>query len=130
MDGAANQSFSKSMTSLEILKNVFEYQKFRPGQSDAIQALVSGKDTIVVIPTGGGKTVTFVLPCVMVPGIAIVVSPLVMLMHDQVSRLRSLGINTCYYNTFLSDSERQNILHHLREPMCQYINSFSSVQKR
>jgi superfamily II DNA helicase RecQ len=81
-----------------------------------------------VIPTGGGKTVTFVLPCVMVPGIAIVVSPLVMLMHDQVSRLRSLGINTCYNNILLSDSERQNILHHLREPMCQYQFVFVSPE--
>jgi ATP-dependent DNA helicase RecQ len=52
MDGAANQSFSNNMTSLEILKNVFGHQKFRPGQVDAIEALVSGKDTIVVVPTG------------------------------------------------------------------------------
>jgi ATP-dependent DNA helicase RecQ len=52
MDGAANQSFSNNMTSLRMLKNVFGHQKFRPGQLDAIEALVSGKDTIVVVPTG------------------------------------------------------------------------------
>ena len=52
MDGAANQSFSNNMTSLGILKSVFGHQKFRPGQFDAIEALVSGKDTIVVAPTG------------------------------------------------------------------------------
>ena len=52
MDGAANQSFSNNMTSLEILKNVFGHRKFRPGQFDAIEALISRKDTIVVVPTG------------------------------------------------------------------------------
>jgi superfamily II DNA helicase RecQ len=52
MDSAANQSFSNNMTSLEFFKNVFGHQKFRPGQFDAIEALVSGKDTIVVVPTG------------------------------------------------------------------------------
>jgi superfamily II DNA helicase RecQ len=52
MDDAANQSFSNNMTSVEILKYVFGHQKFRPGQFDAIEALVSGNDTIVVVPTG------------------------------------------------------------------------------
>ena len=63
------------MTKLEILKKVFGYQEFRPGQVEAIDALISGKDTIVIIPTGGGKTVTYVLPCILTPGIAIVVPP-------------------------------------------------------
>ena len=82
--------------------------------------LLSGKDTIVIIPTGGGKTITYVLPCIMTPCTAIVVSPLVMLMYDQVTRLQSHGINTCYYNTLLSDNERQHILHNMKEPSCQY----------
>ena len=99
------------MSSLDMLKRVFGYQSFKPGQMEAIEALKSGKDTIVVIPTGGGKTATYVLPCVMTPGIAIVISPLVMLTYDQVQRLRSLGINTCYYNTLLSDSEREIVLY-------------------
>ena len=54
---------------------MFGYQEFRPGQVEAIDALISGKDTIIIIPTGGGKTVTYVLPCIMTPGTAIVVSP-------------------------------------------------------
>lgn len=99
-------------------------QVFRP----AIEVLASGKDTIVVIPTGGGKTVTYVLPCAMTPRMAVVVSPLVMLMLDQVSRLRSTGINTCYYNTLLTSSEKQHILHHLREPTCRYVFVFVSPE--
>ena len=116
------------MTYLDILKSVFGYDSFRPGQLTAIEALASGKDTIVVIPTGGGKTVTYILPCVMTPGTAIVISPLIMLMVDQVSRLRSHGINTCYYNTLLTDNDKQNILHHLREPTCQYEFVFVSPE--
>lgn len=127
-ESAAIGQLSSNMTNLEILKTVFRYQNFRPGQVAAIEALVSGKDTIVIIPTGGGKTVTYVLPCMMTPGIAIVVCPLVMLMVDQVSRLRSLGINTCYYNTLLSESARENILHHLRESTCQYQFVFVSPE--
>ena len=70
------------MTYLDILKSIFGYDSFRPGQLTAIEALASGKDIIVVIPTGGGKTVTYILPCVMTPGTAIVISPLIMLMVD------------------------------------------------
>ena len=126
--GSNQEVTDQYMTKLEILKKVFGYQEFRPGQVEAIDALISGKDTIIIIPTGGGKTVTYVLPCIITPGTAIVVSPLVMLMHDQVQRLRSLGINTCYYNTLLSDSERQNILHHLKDTACQYQFLFVSPE--
>ena len=61
---------------------------------------------IIVIPTGGGKTAVYALPCIMKPGLAVVISPLMMLMCDQVARLREYGINTCYFNTLLSDSAR------------------------
>ena len=116
------------MSHLQVLQTVFGYQEFRPGQKHAIKALVSGQDTIVIIPTGGGKTVTYVLPCIMTPGIAIVVCPLIMLKQDQVMRLRALGINTCYFNTLLTESERENILHNLREPTCQYQFVFVSPE--
>ena len=78
---------------------------FRAGQ------ILNGEDVISVIATGGGKTVAYVLPCIMKPGLAVVISPLrlMMLMCDQVARLRGYGINTSYYNTLLSDCERQNI---------------------
>jgi superfamily II DNA helicase RecQ len=64
----------------------------------------------------------------MVPGLAIVVSPLLMLMCDQVARLRQHGINTCYYNTMLSEGQRKNILHDLRQPNCQYEFVFASPE--
>ena len=127
LDSVSNQKPATEMTYLDILKNVFGYNLFR-GQLPAIETLVSGKDTIVVILTGGGKTVTYILPCVMTPGTAIIISPLIMPMIDQVSRLCSHGINTCYYNTLLTDNEKQNILHHLRERTCQYEFVFISPE--
>ena len=99
MTGYQSETYSISPMSnspLKVLQTVFGHKEFRSGQEEAILNLLSGKDTIVIIPTGGGKTITYVLPCIMTPGIAIVVSPLVMLMYDQVTRLQGHGINTCY----------------------------------
>ena len=70
----------------------------------------------------------YALPCIMKPGLAVVISPLMMLMCDQVVRLRGYGINTCYYNTLLTDNERRNILHNLKQPNCQYQFVFVSPE--
>ena len=70
--------------------------KFRIGQWNGISKILNGEDVIVVIPTGGGKTVMYALPCIMKPGLAVVTSPLMMLMCDQVARLRGYGIITCW----------------------------------
>ena len=78
------------------------------------------KDVIVAIPTVGGKTVVYTLSCIMAPGLAIIISPILMLMCVQVARLTGYGINTCYYNTLLSDDDRKNILRTLEQPDCQY----------
>ncbi|XP_028396961.1 uncharacterized protein LOC114520904 isoform X2 [Dendronephthya gigantea] len=115
-------------TPLQFLQTVFGHQEFRPGQGEAIEFILSGEDTVVIIPTGGGKTVIYTLPCLMTPGLAFVVSPLIMLMSDQVARLQQCGINTCYYNTMLTDNERQNILHNLKQPDCQYQFLFISPE--
>ena len=90
-------------TALQYLQTVFGYQEFRPGQKEAIESMLSGEDTVVIIPTGGGKTAIYILSCIMTSGLAFVVSPLIMLISDQVLRLQQCGINTCYYNTMLTD---------------------------
>ena len=113
---------------MEVLHSVFGYAEFSPGQLDSITKSLSGQDVIAVIPTGGGKTVVYALPCIMKPGLAVVISPLMMLMCDQVVRLRGYGINTCYYNTLLTDNERRNILHNLKQPICQYQFVFVSPE--
>ena len=111
-----------------VLRHVFGYTDFRSGQEDAINALLKGNDTIVVIPTGGGKTVVYAIPSIMKRGLSVVVSPLVMLMYDQVARLRQLGINTCYYNTLLSEEEKTFVLHNLVQAQCQYEFVFVSPE--
>ena len=71
------------MTPESILQSVFGFSSFRNGQKEAINVLMSGNDSVVVIPTGGGKTVIYSIPTLMMPGITVVVSPLLMLVHDQ-----------------------------------------------
>ena len=115
-------------TPLQFLQTLFGHQEFRPGQREAIESILSGEDTVVIIPTGGGKTAIYTLPCIMTPGLAFVVSPLIMLMIDQVARLQQWGINTCYYNTMLTDDERQHILHTLKQPDCPYQFLFISPE--
>lgn len=83
------------MTPESILQNVFGFLTFWTGQIDMI---MNGKDSVVVVPTDGGKTVIYSIPTLMMPGIIVVVSPLLMLMHDQLLKLREKGINICYLN--------------------------------
>lgn len=94
----------------EILRKYFGYDRFRPLQEQIIQSIVSGKDTLVLIPTGGGKSVCFQIPALMLDGVCIVVSPLISLMKDQVDALRANGISAAYLNSSQSFSEQQAIL--------------------
>ena len=80
-----------SKSPLEVLQTVFGHTNFRPGQWNATSKILSGKDVIVVIPTGVGKTVVYTLPCIMAPGLAIIISPILMLMCDQVQDLEGMG---------------------------------------
>ncbi|MGB1238720.1 MAG: DNA helicase RecQ [Pseudomonadales bacterium] len=85
----------------KVLKDVFGYDGFRPGQQEIVQSLISGRDTLVIMPTGGGKSICYQLPALIRQGVAVVVSPLIALMHDQVTALSQLGINAAYLNSSL-----------------------------
>jgi len=76
----------------EILKKIWGYPEFRPLQKDIIQSVLSGKDTLALLPTGGGKSICFQVPALALPGICIVISPLIALMKDQVEQLKKRGI--------------------------------------
>ena len=83
---------------LLLLKKFFGYTRFRPMQEEIIQRIVAGKDALVLMPTGGGKSICFQLPAIYLPGTALVVSPLIALMKDQVDRLRQVGLSaTCLH---------------------------------
>ena len=75
------------MTALETLKEYWGYDSFRPKQEDIVRAALEGKDVLAILPTGGGKSVCFQVPAMMTEGIAIVITPLIALMKDQVQNL-------------------------------------------
>ena len=93
------------MTPLEILHDTFGYSSFRGQQAEIIDHLLAGGDAFVLMPTGGGKSLCYQIPALMLPGLTIVVSPLISLMRDQVQALDELGIPAAYLNSSLSSNE-------------------------
>lgn len=94
----------------EILKHTFGYTEFRGQQRNVIQTTLNGRDSLVLMPTGGGKSLCYQIPGLVRDGMAIVVSPLIALMQDQVSALRQLGINAAYLNSTLSREEHNQVM--------------------
>lgn len=96
------------MEPLEVtLKHYFGYTTFWEGQRQVIEQVLAGRDAFVLMPTGGGKSLTYQLPALRLPGLTIVVSPLIALMQDQVERLRANGIAATFINSSLSGGERE-----------------------
>ena len=89
----------------EILKTQFGYENFRAGQEAAIDAILSGRDTLAVMPTGAGKSLCYQIPALLLPGMTIVISPLISLMKDQVNALQGAGCTAAFLNSSLSSSE-------------------------
>ncbi len=80
------------MTAQELLKKYFGYETFRGFQKEVIDTVLEGRDALVLMPTGGGKSVCYQIPALMKEGVAVVISPLIALMKDQVDMLRDVGI--------------------------------------
>eukprot|EP00540_Astrosyne_radiata_P015146 CAMPEP_0116828066 /NCGR_PEP_ID=MMETSP0418-20121206/3448_1 /TAXON_ID=1158023 /ORGANISM="Astrosyne radiata, Strain 13vi08-1A" /LENGTH=185 /DNA_ID=CAMNT_0004456911 /DNA_START=557 /DNA_END=1110 /DNA_ORIENTATION=- len=94
----------------EQLKKVFNYDQFREEQEIIIKNVLDGKHTFVIMPTGGGKSLCYQIPALMQSGVAIVISPLIALMKNQVDQLRSVGINAAFVNSTLSKKEVHSIM--------------------
>ncbi len=92
----------------------FGLARFRPGQAEVISSVMSGRNTVVVMPTGAGKSLCYQLPATLLPGVTLVVSPLIALMKDQVEQLTARGIPATFINSSLSDLERAERMRKLR----------------
>ncbi len=92
-----------------LLKKYFGYDEFRPLQEDIVNRVLSGGDCFVLMPTGGGKSLCYQLPALKMPGVALVISPLIALMKDQVDVLRACGVSAEFINSTLPQKQIENI---------------------
>jgi ATP-dependent DNA helicase RecQ len=93
------------VTAKETLKSYFGYDSFREGQEDIITSILEGRDALAIMPTGAGKSVCYQIPALMLPGITIVISPLISLMQDQVKALNEAGIHAAFINSSLTEAQ-------------------------
>jgi ATP-dependent DNA helicase RecQ len=100
---------------LKSLKRYFGHSSFIPPQGEIIRDVLKGLDSFALLPTGGGKSLCYQLPAMLLKGTALVVSPLIALMKDQVDALRARGISASYINSTLGPSEMQSTVSDLRE---------------
>ncbi len=99
---------------LQTLHNVFGYEQFRGDQAAIIDAVLAGRDTVVLMPTGGGKSLCYQIPALIRDGAGLVVSPLIALMQDQVRALHELGVEAAFLNSSLSHEEQIDVVRRLR----------------
>ncbi len=100
-------------TPLHILQNTFGYTEFRHNQEEIIQTVLGGQDAFVLMPTGGGKSLCYQIPSLLLTGLTVVISPLIALMKDQVDALRVNGIAAAYLNSSLESDERDRVFNDL-----------------
>ncbi len=98
----------------EILKRQFGYDSFRMNQAAVIEAVLTGKDCVVLMPTGGGKSLCYQIPAIVMDGVTVVVSPLIALMKDQVEALRANGVNAAFLNSTQSTSQQVDVFRSVR----------------
>ena len=90
----------------DALRTYFGYDAFRPGQEGIVNAIIQGRDALGVMPTGAGKSICYQIPATLLPGMTIVISPLISLMRDQVDALNDVGIPAAFINTTQSPDEQ------------------------
>lgn len=108
-------------TAASILKRYWGYDSFRPGQAAIIESVLTGSDTLAILPTGGGKSICYQVPALMQPGLCLVISPLIALMRDQVENLRKRGITAYAIHTGMSRADLINILTVAGESNCKLL---------
>ncbi|MDT4986074.1 MAG: ATP-dependent helicase RecQ [Micromonosporaceae bacterium] len=106
MDSATGLGTASAM---EVLHRVFGYREFRGRQGEIIEHVINGGDALVLMPTGGGKSLCYQIPALVRPGVGVVISPLIALMQDQVDALRTLGVRAGFLNSSQDSRERRDV---------------------
>lgn len=99
------------MNALETLKTYFGYDTFREGQEKIVEAILANRDVLAIMPTGAGKSICYQIPALMLPGITLVISPLISLMQDQVKALNDAGIHAAFINSSLTENQISKALY-------------------
>lgn len=101
---------NRELLAEQVLRDTFGYQQFRPGQQTIINAAIGGQDCLVVMPTGGGKSLCYQIPALVMDGLTLVVSPLISLMKDQVDQLLAYGVSAACYNSTQTREEQLDVM--------------------
>src|SRR5512141_988334 len=115
MEAFMDQFVSPVPALSEALERYWGYTSFRPLQREAMDAILSGRDSVVVLPTGGGKSLCFQAPALVRPGLAVVVSPLIALMKDQVDTLVGNGVPAACFHSSLPSDQKASVMAGVRE---------------
>jgi ATP-dependent DNA helicase RecQ len=105
----------------QLLNSVFGHERFRNFQEEVVDAICAKEDVLTILPTGGGKSLCYQLPNLILGELTVVISPLIALMQDQVLALKELGINALMINSSQSEEENQNVLSQLKNNKCQFL---------
>jgi len=108
-----NERNHETATPTEILRTIYGYPAFRGHQLEVIEETIAGRDSLVLMPTGGGKSICYQIPALIRPGVALIVSPLIALMHDQVAALQQLGVRAAFLNSSLRPDAQADIINKL-----------------
>jgi ATP-dependent DNA helicase RecQ len=112
---------SKADVAARLRRDLFGFDEYRGAQADVIAATLAGRDSVVLMPTGGGKSLCYQLPALVRDGVGLVISPLIALMHDQVRALRELGISAAFLNSSMTSAEQREVIDQLRSEQLQLL---------
>ncbi len=105
----------------DVLAKYYGYEDFRPGQQDLVEQVLAGRDVLGVMPTGAGKSIVYQIPAMLLPGLTVVVSPLISLMKDQVAALTDMGVPAAYLNSSQTPAEKGDALGFAASGACKLL---------